>query len=50
MASVYRERISDERLRAVVDHVRNWLFADEPAPTLKLTDLKDDQPQAEAAV
>jgi integrase len=26
MASVYRERISDERLRAVTDHVRNWLF------------------------
>jgi integrase len=26
MASVYRERISDERLRAVADHVRKWLF------------------------
>jgi integrase len=26
MASVYRERISDERLRAVTDHVRAWLF------------------------
>ena len=26
MASVYRERISDERLRAVTDYVRNWLF------------------------
>ena len=26
MASVYRERISDERLRAVTDHVRRWLF------------------------
>lgn len=26
MASVYRERISDERLVAVTDHVRNWLF------------------------
>lgn len=26
MASVYRERISDERLRAVVEHIRNWLF------------------------
>jgi integrase len=25
MASVYRERISDERLRAVTDHVRAWL-------------------------
>ncbi|MFH1267774.1 MAG: tyrosine-type recombinase/integrase [Planctomycetota bacterium] len=29
MASVYRERISDERLRAVVDHVRKWLFDSE---------------------
>ncbi len=27
MASVYRERISDERLRAVTEHVRKWLFA-----------------------
>jgi integrase len=27
MASVYRERISDERLRAVVEHVRTWLFS-----------------------
>jgi integrase len=26
MATVYRERISDERLRAVTDHVRKWLF------------------------
>jgi integrase len=26
MASVYRERISDERLRVVTDHVRAWLF------------------------
>jgi hypothetical protein len=31
MASVYRERISDARLRAVADHVRKWLFA-EPSP------------------
>lgn len=28
MASLYRERISDERLRAVVEHVRRWLFAE----------------------
>ncbi len=27
MASVYRERISDERLVAVSEHVRAWLFA-----------------------
>jgi hypothetical protein len=26
MASVYRERISDERLKAVSDHVRKWVF------------------------
>ncbi|MSQ97656.1 MAG: integrase [Gemmataceae bacterium] len=26
MASVYRERISDERLQRVTDHVRKWLF------------------------
>jgi integrase len=26
MSSVYRETISDARLRAVVDHVRRWLF------------------------
>jgi integrase len=27
MSSVYRERISDDRLKAVADHVRTWLFA-----------------------
>lgn len=26
MSAVYRERISDERLRAVTEHVRQWLF------------------------
>ena len=26
MASVYRERISDERLKAVAEHVRKWLW------------------------
>ena len=26
MAATYRERISDERLRAVTDHVHSWLF------------------------
>jgi integrase len=30
MSAVYRETISDARLRAVADHVRTWLFA-EPA-------------------
>ena len=28
MASVYRERVADDRLLAVVAHVRNWLFGD----------------------
>lgn len=28
MASVYRERISDERLRAVSDYVRKWVFGE----------------------
>jgi integrase len=28
MASVYRERIGDDRLRAVAEHVRQWLFGD----------------------
>ncbi len=38
MSTLYRERISDARLRAVTDHVRAWLFAapaaaaDLPAP------------------
>jgi integrase len=29
MAGVYRERISDDRLRRVTEHVRQWLFSDE---------------------
>ncbi|HJT78603.1 MAG TPA: tyrosine-type recombinase/integrase [Gemmataceae bacterium] len=29
MSSIYRETISDARLRAVADHVRTWLFAGE---------------------
>jgi integrase len=36
MSTVYRETISDERLKAVTDHVRGWLFAppkkDNPEP------------------
>jgi integrase len=31
MSTVYRETISDARLKAVSDHVRGWLFADRPA-------------------
>jgi integrase len=29
MASVYREGIGDDRLKAVADHVRGWLFCNE---------------------
>jgi integrase len=32
MSTVYRERISDERLKAVTDYVRSWLFG-RPEPT-----------------
>lgn len=32
MASVYRERIADERLIAVTEHVRRWLFGGEASP------------------
>ncbi len=37
MASAYREHISDERLVAVVEHVRRWLFAEEK-PQLKIAE------------
>jgi len=33
MSSVYRETISDGRLKAVADHVRAWLFPPEKATT-----------------
>ena len=32
MASVYRERVGDDRLKAVADHVHAWLF---PAPATR---------------
>jgi integrase len=32
VAAVYRERISDDRLKAVTDHVRKWLFPPKPCP------------------
>jgi integrase len=36
MSSVYRETISDARLRAVTDHLRRWLFSSaKPAPAAK---------------
>lgn len=33
MSTTYRERISDERLKAVTDHVRAWLFGKVAMPT-----------------
>ena len=38
MASVYRERISDERLIAVSNHVREWLFGDSRSEANQATD------------
>jgi integrase len=35
MATVYRERISDERLRAVAEHIRTWLFAEKQTPIVE---------------
>jgi integrase len=41
MSAVYRETISEERLRAVADHVRRWLFPS--AYTLKTVDAVPSQ-------
>jgi hypothetical protein len=35
VASRYRERISDDRLRRVVEHVRRRLFGDEAKPMIR---------------
>jgi len=35
MSTVYREGISGERLQAVADHVRSWLFPPEANPAGK---------------
>jgi hypothetical protein len=32
MGTAYREKISDERLRAVGEHVRTWLFGKRATP------------------
>ena len=39
MASIYRERLDDARLRAVVNHVHDWLYADPDGD-----DAEDDVP------
>ena len=41
MSSVYRETISNERLKAVADHVRGWLFP--PPPKSLNTEPAADQ-------
>jgi integrase len=46
MSTVYRERIADERLRAVGDHVRAWLFP--PAKEEKQPKGKGRKKAAEA--
>jgi integrase len=43
MAAHYRERVEDDRLRAVADRVRNWLFGASP------DDGKGDQAEADAS-
>jgi integrase len=43
MASVYREKVSDERLRAVTDHVRAWLFAAPKASGSDKAAMKGDE-------
>jgi integrase len=37
MSSVYRETITDERLKAVSDHVRTWLFGEDIPKTPRIT-------------
>jgi integrase len=48
MSSVYRERISDERLKTVTDHVRAWLFPSskkhKPGPENGVTEVVAGSP------
>jgi integrase len=46
MSSIYRETISEERLKAVTDHVRNWLFG----PTKETAPATSVAPEATDAV
>jgi integrase len=47
MSSHYRETISDQRLKAVTDHVRDWLFSPakkaEPTPAAKKEEEGDEE-------
>lgn len=50
MGGNYRERIGDDRLRAVVDHVRTWLYGKPEADggedaEANEADVQDDRPQ-----
>jgi hypothetical protein len=47
MAAVYRERIGDDRLRAVSEHVRRWLFKPKPDKADKPTGSKSANPKQE---
>lgn len=42
MASIYRQRVSDERLRAVVDRIHKWLYGDAQKPTTPSTTSTTD--------
>jgi integrase len=44
MASLYREAISDERLKAVTNHVRQWLFGDVEGAGTASPDDQESQP------
>lgn len=39
ISATYRERIDDHRLRVVVDHVRDWLFAEPPDGRPRTSDV-----------
>lgn len=56
MAAEYREEVADDRLRDVVNHVRDWLYADADADdqddgpvTLRLHSPEGDEPPARKA-
>jgi hypothetical protein len=40
MASIYRERISEERLQAVMNDVRDWLFPVAKKATTEVAEVK----------
>jgi integrase len=46
MSTIYREHISDERLKAVTDHVRKWLFG-ELSPKTVLTEAEEHAHEGE---